>query len=144
MILDYYLPNQLFYCKFVYEMSPPKFRIDTSALFVVKCDVQWLCVWFKCENSATWFWSNSWQKQIFFTKNHTISSFPVKPGPSIILGYYQKKQSWRNDFIEAVHNGLKKIRMCIPIFYFLFFSRNDYDLLEDYAIWPIFIVTFEI
>ena len=61
------------------------------------------------------------QKQIFFTKNHTISSFPVKPGPSIILGNYQKKQSWRNDFIEAVHNGLKKIRMCIPIFYFLFF-----------------------
>ena len=28
--------------------------------------------------------------------------------------------------------------------FFLFFSRDDYDLLEDYAIWPILIVTFEI
>ena len=102
-------------------MSPPKFWIDTSASFFVKCDVQCSgCVWFKCENTATWFWSNSWQKQIFFAKKHTISSLPVKPGPSIILGNYQKKQSWRNDFIVAVHNGLKKIRLCIPIFYFLF------------------------
>ena len=140
MILDYYLPNQLFYCKFVYEMSPPKFRIDTSALFVVKCDVQWLCVWFKCENSATWFWSNSWPETDFLYQKPYNFFLSSKTRPFYYSRQLPKEAKLAKWFYWSGTQWVEKNSNVHSYFLFLVFSRND--LLEDYAIWPIFIVTF--